>query len=81
MAKATLNGIEIDYEVTGRGRAVLMSHGYSATRRMWSGQHRFLGDRYRLLSWSAGLAIGHLLQPDPEPLARLRADKQHLVGL
>src|ERR1051326_4090824 len=51
MAKAQLNGIEIDYEVTGRGRPVLMSHGYSATRRMWSGQHAFLGDRYRLISW------------------------------
>jgi pimeloyl-ACP methyl ester carboxylesterase len=51
MAKAKLNGIEIDYEVTGRGRAVLMSHGYSATRRMWSGQHELLGDRYRLISW------------------------------
>jgi pimeloyl-ACP methyl ester carboxylesterase len=51
MAKAQLNGIEIDYEVSGRGRAVLMSHGYSATRRMWRGQHRFLGDRYRLISW------------------------------
>jgi pimeloyl-ACP methyl ester carboxylesterase len=51
MAKARLNGIEIDYEVTGRGRAVLMSHGYSATRRMWSGQHALLADRYRLISW------------------------------
>jgi pimeloyl-ACP methyl ester carboxylesterase len=49
--KAKLNGIEIDYEVTGRGRAVLMSHGYSATRRMWNGQHAFLGERYRLISW------------------------------
>ena len=49
--KARLNGIEIDYEVTGKGRPVLMSHGYSATRRMWSGQHAFLGDRYRLISW------------------------------
>ena len=51
MAKARLNGIEIDYEDTGRGRAILLSHGYSATRRMWTGQHRFLGDRYRVISW------------------------------
>jgi pimeloyl-ACP methyl ester carboxylesterase len=49
--KARLNGIEIDYEVTGKGRPILMSHGYSATRRMWSGQHAFLGERYRLISW------------------------------
>ena len=51
MARAKLNGIEIDYEDTGGGRAVLMSHGYSATRRMWRGQHEALGDRYRLISW------------------------------
>ncbi len=49
--KATLNGVEIDYNVTGRGRPVLLSHGYSATRRMWNGQHEFLGDRYRVISW------------------------------
>lgn len=34
------------------GPAVLLSHGYSATRRMWDGQHRALGDRYRVISWS-----------------------------
>src|ERR1044072_9259571 len=49
--KARLNAIEIDYDATGRGRAVLLSHGYSATRRMWNGQHQFLGDRYRVISW------------------------------
>jgi pimeloyl-ACP methyl ester carboxylesterase len=51
MASARLNGITIDYQVTGQGRAVLMSHGYSATRHMWDGQHAVLGDRYRLISW------------------------------
>jgi pimeloyl-ACP methyl ester carboxylesterase len=42
MTRARLNGIEIDYEVSGRGPAVLLSHGYSATRRMWDDQHRAL---------------------------------------
>ena len=51
MAKARLNGIEIDYEATGRGRPVILSHGYGATRRMWNGQHATLGDRYRLVTW------------------------------
>jgi pimeloyl-ACP methyl ester carboxylesterase len=63
MAKATLNGIEIDYEETGRGRAVLMSHGYSATGRMWDGQHRVLGDRYRLISWDMR-GHGQTVSPD-----------------
>ena len=52
MSRARLNGIEIDYAVSGSGPAVLLSHGYSATRRMWDGQHRALEDRYRVISWS-----------------------------
>jgi pimeloyl-ACP methyl ester carboxylesterase len=51
VARAKLNGIEIDYEVTGRGRSLILGHGYGATRRMWSGQHAALGDRYRLITW------------------------------
>ena len=52
MARASLNGIEIDYEASGSGPAVLLSHGYSATRRMWDGQHRALEGRYTVISWS-----------------------------
>jgi pimeloyl-ACP methyl ester carboxylesterase len=52
MARGNLNGIEIDYEASGAGPVVLLSHGYSATRRMWDDQHRALGDRYRVISWS-----------------------------
>ncbi len=52
MARAQLNGIEIDYEASGSGPAILLSHGYSATRRMWDGQHRALEDRYTVISWS-----------------------------
>ena len=67
MATAPLNGIEIDYHDTGRGRAVLMSHGYSATRRMWDGQHAAVGDRYRLVSWSMR---GHGQTASPDDPAR-----------
>jgi len=52
MSRAKLNGIEIDYEVSGSGPAVLLTHGYSATRRMWDGQHRALEKDYRVISWS-----------------------------
>jgi pimeloyl-ACP methyl ester carboxylesterase len=51
MARTRLNGIEIDYETSGHGAAVLLSHGYSATGRMWSAQRIALGDRYRLITW------------------------------
>ena len=49
--KARLNGIEIDYDDGGHGPVVLLGHGYSATGRMWDGQRRALGDRYRVISW------------------------------
>jgi pimeloyl-ACP methyl ester carboxylesterase len=71
MPKARVNGIEIDYEVSGRGRAVLMSHGYSATRRMWQGQHRVLGDRYRMISWDMR---GHGQTESPDDPAQYSLD-------
>ncbi len=49
--KAKVNGIEIEYQDGGRGSAVLLGHGYSATGRMWDGQRAALGDRYRIVSW------------------------------
>ena len=49
--KATLNGIEIEYQDGGQGPAVLLGHGYSATGRMWDGQRAALGDRWRIISW------------------------------
>ena len=71
MTRARLNGIEIDYEVSGRGPAVLLSHGYSATRRMWDEQHRALGDRYRTISWSMR---GHGETESPADPAAYSAD-------
>jgi pimeloyl-ACP methyl ester carboxylesterase len=51
MAHANLNGIVIDYDVTGSGPAILLSHGYGETRRMWDGQQPALARRYRLITW------------------------------
>ena len=50
MAKARVNGIEIDYQDTGRGRPILLTHGHMSGRTAWDGQHRALGDRYRVIS-------------------------------
>ena len=51
MPSAKLNGIEIEYQDGGTGAPVLLSHGYSATGRMWDGQRAALGDRFRIVSW------------------------------
>jgi pimeloyl-ACP methyl ester carboxylesterase len=71
MSRAKLNGIEIDYEVSGSGSPVLLTHGYSAARRMWDGQHRALGDAYRVISWSMR---GHGQTESPADPAKYSAD-------
>lgn len=45
------DGVNIYYEDHGTGPAVLLSHGYSATTRMWAGQVEALTDRYRVITW------------------------------
>lgn len=63
MATATLNGVDIDYEVTGDGPSVLLTHGFSATRTSWADQHRALDDRYRVISWDLR-GHGQTVSPD-----------------
>ena len=45
MATLDRDGVAIHYEVHGHGPAILLSHGYSATCRMWDGQIAALQDR------------------------------------
>src|SRR3990172_5244080 len=51
MPEARLSGITINYEVAGEGPAVLLTHGSSATGRMWKPQAEALKDSYRIISW------------------------------
>src|SRR5438477_199880 len=41
----------IFYDVRGEGATVLLSHGYSATSRMWNGQLDALSERYQVVTW------------------------------
>lgn len=45
------DGVNIYYSDEGSGLPVLLSHGYSATARMWDGQVTALKDRYRVITW------------------------------
>lgn len=51
MPTAQLNGIEIGYDAGGEGPAVLFTHGYQASRRMWDTQRPALEQRYRVIAW------------------------------
>jgi len=45
------DGVKIYYEEQGSGPAVLLSHGYSASARMWQGQLEALSDCYHLIAF------------------------------
>lgn len=49
MPVAKVNGVRIRYEVHGRGKPVVLSHGYTASLRMWDGQIGPLSERYRVV--------------------------------
>ncbi|MBI1815005.1 MAG: alpha/beta fold hydrolase [Deltaproteobacteria bacterium] len=45
------NGVRIYYEDRGAGPAILLTHGYTATLRMWDRQVDAFADRYRMICW------------------------------
>jgi pimeloyl-ACP methyl ester carboxylesterase len=45
------DGVKIYYEDHGHGPPILLSHGYSATCRMWNGQISALVARHRVIVW------------------------------
>ena len=71
MATADVNGIEIDYQDTGRGWPILLTHGHMSSRVAWNGQHQALADRYRVISWDIR---GHGQTVSPDDLAQYSLD-------
>ena len=60
-------GIRIYYEENGAGPAVMLSHGYGASARMWRGQTEALADRYHVIAWDMR---GHDRSDSPDDPAR-----------
>jgi pimeloyl-ACP methyl ester carboxylesterase len=60
------DGVKVYYEEHGEGPAILLTHGYSASARMWDGQVRHFEDRYRVIVWDMR---GHGRSDSPEDQA------------
>jgi 3-oxoadipate enol-lactonase len=92
MMKAHANGIDIHYEITGTGPAVVFSHSLATDLSMWDGQAAALADRYTVLRFdsrghgSSSAPVGdytwELLCSDVLGLLDvLGMDRIHYVGL
>ena len=51
MPRLDRDGVQIHYDEVGSGPPILLSHGYSATSRMWADQVTALWERYRVITW------------------------------
>ena len=51
MAYLDRDGVRLYYEEAGAGLPILLTHGYSATARMWKGQLEALSGDYRVIAW------------------------------
>ncbi|HKZ08959.1 MAG TPA: alpha/beta fold hydrolase [Methylomirabilota bacterium] len=71
MAHAAVNGVRVRYDESGAGPALLLSHGFSATGRMWDDQRRAFADRWRVIAWDMR---GHGDTESPDDPARYSAD-------
>lgn len=59
------DGVRIWYQDHGSGPPVLLSHGYSATSRMWAGQVAAFAPKYRVLTWDMRGHGGSASPDDP----------------
>lgn len=51
MAMLARDGVNLYYETHGEGPVILLTHGYSATAQMWSGQIAALSKSHKLVLW------------------------------
>jgi pimeloyl-ACP methyl ester carboxylesterase len=51
MPKLDRDGVKIYYEVHGSGPSLILTHGYSSTSAMWSGQIEALSKQHQLILW------------------------------
>lgn len=59
------NGTSVYYETHGKGPAILLSHGFSATSKMWTPQLQVLSQEHTLITWDFR---GHGMSDSPEKL-------------
>jgi len=92
MSKTRINNIDLAYDDTGAGPAVVLMHGYPFNRSMWAEQVSALADSYRVVTLdlrghgesesSTGASTMKLMAQDVASLMdELRIDRAVIGGL
>ena len=50
MPKASINGVDLNYEISGQGEAVVFLHGYTGSTQDWSNQMTALSPKYKFVA-------------------------------
>lgn len=50
MPIASINGVDLNYEIHGQGEAIVFLHGYTGSTRDWANQMSVLSSRYRVIA-------------------------------
>lgn len=56
MPTATINGMKLNYEETGKGFPVFFAHGMTGSLHDWDSQFQALAPKYRVIAWDC---LGH----------------------
>ena len=72
MSEIKNGDVSIYYESHGSGRAILLSHAYAASHKMWDPQVEPLSARYKVITWDMR---GHANSDSPEDEAEYSEEK------
>ena len=50
MPTANVNGVNLNYEVAGEGKAIVFLHGYTGSSQDWTNQVPILAPNYRVIT-------------------------------
>lgn len=78
MPTALLNGVELFYEVTGRGDQLVLTHGSWTDGNGWSAAVDTLADRYEVVTWDRR---GHSRSQDGQGPGSRAEDAADLAAL
>jgi 3-oxoadipate enol-lactonase len=78
--KAIVNGIQVNYKVTGEGPWIILSHPVSANMEIWEPQIKALAEKFSVLQYDIRGHGETDATPGPYPMVQLVDDAAHLLA-